>query len=80
MELKEGPHLTVIPEQRYYSCWGCKYHKYQMLQSGINPAYTESCELLPYHKYSDLNRSETPDNCPFLIQQKRQDKINDITK
>jgi hypothetical protein len=83
MELKEGPHLTVIPEKRYYSCWGCKYYQHQMIQSGMNPIYRESCTLMPdasTQMYSTIDGGKTPDNCPFLTQQKREDKINDITK
>jgi hypothetical protein len=80
IELNDGPQLMIIPEKRYYSCWGCKYYNFKMMQSGLHPIYRDSCKLLPEHIYSDINQSETPDNCPFLTQQKREDKINDITK
>jgi hypothetical protein len=79
--LKEGPRLVVIPEQRYYSCWGCKHYSNQMIESGMNPTYRESCTLMvnaSTRMYSDIDGGKTPDNCPFLTSTKREDKINDI--
>ena len=79
--LKEGPRLLVIPEQRYYSCWGCRYYKNQMIKSGMNPTYGESCTLMTdasTRMYSTIDGGKTPDNCPFLTSTKREDKIKDI--
>ena len=80
-DLKEGPQLLIIPEQRQYTCWGCKHYSNQMMQSGINPIYTESCTLMGSaitKLYTTIDGGKTPDNCPFLISTKREDKINDI--
>ena len=41
--MKEGPTLVVIPEQRVWNCFSCKYYSYQMIQSGFNPTYESLC-------------------------------------
>ncbi len=79
--LKQGPRLLVIPEQRYYSCLGCKYYNNRMMESGINPVYKESCTLMASaitKMYTRIDGGKTPDNCPFLTSTKREDRINDI--
>ena len=95
--MKEGPNLQIIPEQRIYTCWGCKWYNHQMVQSGRNPKYETTClkldhtgkpieednesinNILLFH-FDLSNSDETPQCCPFLKSQIREDKINNIIK
>ena len=94
MEDKIGPHLTIIPEQRFYTCFGCKYYRHSMMQSGLNPLYETTCmkmnsqgDVLTDDKVLiniipfKLGRdSETPPECPFLKEVIRNDNIDKIIK
>lgn len=87
---KIGPTLHIIPEQRVYSCFGCKYHDFKMIRSGLNPMYDTNClkmdlegnilsddekTVIPYILDND---SKTPPICPYLKSEERNDKINDL--
>jgi len=43
MEENYGPKLEVIPEQRYYTCHGCKYYQHMIIKSGFRPEYDSVC-------------------------------------
>jgi len=86
-----GPQLTVIPEQKHYTCWGCKYYKYQMIRSGFNPLINHECkkmnllgDVLEDNKVEYnvsayvLDEGKTPNKCPYLKSSKRNDKLNDL--
>jgi len=86
-----GPQLTIIPEQKYYSCWGCKYYKHFMFSSGLNPLYTHHCLKMDMLG-NELNNGEiecntspyllddgkTPPICPFIKIENRNDKLKDL--
>ena len=40
---QEGPKEIVIPEQRFLSCYGCDFHKSQLVRSGRDPEYAHNC-------------------------------------
>lgn len=83
-----GPREVVIPEQRFYSCMGCKYYSHTMVRSGMHPIYSTTCKKLDtfgkevseddivLENYRIGER--TPDCCPFLKSVKRNDKIDGI--
>jgi hypothetical protein len=87
---KTGPTLVIIPEQRVYNCFGCKYHDFKMIRSGLNPMYDTNClkmdlygNILPDGEKTIIpyildNDSKTPEQCPFLKSEKRSDKINNL--
>jgi len=76
MKLKEGPSLTIIPEQRYNSCFGCMYFTSSLSRSGLKKEHRQSCEheeipeeyRVPYSllKGNLTGIKETPGWCPFL--------------
>ena len=86
-----GPKQVVIPEQRFYSCWSCKFYSHQMVKSGQHPIYESTCEamdstgkaiveepnVIVLFKYK-LNDTRTPDCCPYLKPKQREDKIDTI--
>lgn len=91
MEDKIGPTLHIIPEKRVYSCWGCKYFKHQMIQSGFNPIYESSCLKMNSQGLvlsdEEVKRNiiplkiadgKTPPHCPYLKSEERNDKINNL--
>lgn len=91
MEDKIGPTLHIIPEQRVYSCWGCKYFRHQMVQSGFHPIYESSCLKMNYEGtvLSDegvkvniipltIVDGKTPLCCPYLKRVQRDDKLNNL--
>ena len=86
-ESREGPELKVIPEhvipeERYYTCWGCKYREHNMVRSGKNPIYKNECTHPDALETYDWERgnldvsdgsymipnstNRTPPWCPFL--------------
>jgi hypothetical protein len=86
-----GPQITIIPEQKYYSCWGCKYYDYFMLRSGLNPLYIHNCKKMNIEgneldddnvKYNTspylLDDGKTPPICPYIKIEQRNDKLNDL--
>lgn len=87
---EEGPKLTIIPEQRYYTCWSCKYYRYDMLQSGLNPVYESTCikmntsgtELTDDQIKRNVSPfvivSKTPSECPYLKSVKLDDRLKDL--
>jgi len=84
MESKIGPTLQIIPEQRIYSCFGCKYHEFNnCLKMNINGEVLEDTSRLK-RKNGILipfileNNSETPPQCPYLKTEERNDKISDL--
>lgn len=70
---KECYTIVIIPEQKYKSCYGCKYYENRMLKSGLDPLYMDNCT----HSNSPMNynmrgnlvnmfgRVETPEWCPI---------------
>jgi hypothetical protein len=92
MESKIGPTLQIIPEQRIYSCFGCKYHEYRILRTGLNPVFDTNC--LKMNIYGEVledkdissnvgpfildNNSKTPSQCPYIKTEERNDKISDL--
>lgn len=89
---KIGPTETVIPEQRFYSCLGCKYFDHFMVKSGQHPVYDTVCKRMDYqgnvleegelclnhYPLSLSHRNETPSCCPYLKSTMRDDKLNKI--
>lgn len=82
-----GPKEVVIPEQRFYSCIGCKYYESQMVKSGDRPLFSHTCKALdiagnPSSENTilcyELYDEKTPDFCPYLKSQKRNDQIDKI--
>lgn len=91
MEDKIGPTLHIIPEQRVYSCWSCKYFRHQMVQSGFHPIYESSCLKMNYEgtvlddEETKVNTipfkitdAKTPSNCPYLKSVQRDDKLSQL--
>lgn len=84
---KIGPTLTIIPEQRIWTCFGCQYYNHFMERSGPDPKFRQECNALgfdgrpieesssKYFKYH-LTDDKTPDCCPFLQAAKRDNKID----
>lgn len=84
-----GPKETVIPEQRFYSCFRCKFYDHHMVRSGQYPVYESVCKKLTamgeeikesdviFHHYQ-LMDGKTPDCCPYLKSIIREDKIDKI--
>ena len=86
-----GPKQVIIPEQRFYSCWGCKFYSLQMVRSGNHPVYESNCNamdstgkeivedpnVIHLFRYR-LNDDKTPDCCPYLKSKQREDKIDKI--
>lgn len=85
-----GPKEVVIPEQRFYSCAGCKFYDHFMVQSGQRPIYDTVCRklnsrgeevkdgelcLVNYNLGYDLR---TPLCCPYLKSAKRNDKLDKL--
>jgi hypothetical protein len=68
MEDKIGPTLHIIPEQRIYSCWGCKYFKHQMVQSGFHPIYESSCLKMNYEGTVLSDEEVKVNTIPLTIQ------------
>jgi hypothetical protein len=69
-----GPKDVVIPEIRYLSCHGCKFHEHKMVKSGFNPIYAHFCNnphISDENKFGFLSRGnlpsedKTPDWCPY---------------
>ena len=91
MEDKIGPTLHIIPEQRVYSCWGCKYFRHQMVKSGFHPIYESSCLKMNYEG-TVLDDEEVKVNiipltiidgkaplcCPYLKSEERNNKLNNL--
>lgn len=85
---KIGPSETVIPEQRFYSCFGCKYLDHFMVRSGQHPVYDTVCKRMDSQgnvlEEGELCLShykihkETPNCCPYLKSNMRDDKLNKI--
>ena len=87
-----GPKLIIIPEQRYYNCWGCQYYKYEMMQSGLNPIYRSDCMKMNIEgtvlsdeevkrniiPFTIDQNGKTPQECPYLKMAERNDKLNNI--
>jgi len=85
-----GPKEVVIPEQRFYSCFSCKFYDHFMVQSGQNPIYDTVCRKLNsigeeledgelcLTNYNLNCNEKTPDCCPYLKANKRNDKIDKI--
>lgn len=73
---QEGPKEIIIPEQRFLSCYGCKFHSHEMTQSGRNPIYADNCnhDDFPLSKttfHGNLSKDtdghiKTPSICPFV--------------
>lgn len=91
MEDKIGPTLYIIPEQRIYSCLGCKYFKHQMVKSGFHPIYESSCLKMNYEGtvLSDeevkvntipltIVDAKSPPYCPYLKSEERNNKLNNL--
>lgn len=68
----------MIPEQKVWNCFSCKYYSYQMIKSGFNPTYESLClklsDGLNYFTIGD----RTPKECPFLQSEERDNKIEDL--
>lgn len=72
---QEGPKEITIPEQSFLSCYGCDFHKSQLMVSGRNPKRSHNCEHpeFPERKtryMGNLHENEdghviTPSDCPF---------------
>lgn len=73
---QQGPKEIVIPEQKFLSCYGCDYHKSELVASGKNPKRADNCTHpkfplpvgritgnLSRDKYDHIN---TPSLCPFI--------------
>ena len=87
---KIGPSETVIPEQRFYSCFGCKYFNHYMIQSGQYPRYETVCTKMNWdgtvledgelclRNYQLGDKRETPECCPYLKSTMRDDKLDKI--
>lgn len=85
-----GPSEVVIPEQRLYSCFGCKFYDHNMVRSGQYPVYESVCKKLNsmgveledgelcLFKYQLDRDNKTPDCCPYLKANIRNDKIDKI--
>ena len=89
-----GPKEVVIPEQRFYSCAGCKFYDHFMVQSGQRPIYDTVCRklnsrgeevkdgelcLVNYNLGYDLGYDlRTPLCCPYLKSAKRNDKLDKL--
>jgi hypothetical protein len=76
---QKGPKEIVIPEQRFLSCYGCEFHKVELIKSGKNPVRADNCTHPEFPIKSNtlsgnLTRSkddhiETPSGCPFRPKQ-----------
>lgn len=92
--MKEGPTLVVIPEQRVWNCFSCKYYSYKMIHSGFDPKYESLCLKLnqqgqliadgesgtayPLMLNYFTIGDRTPKECPFLQSMERDNKIEDL--
>jgi hypothetical protein len=73
MNEKEGYIISVIPEQKYKSCYGCKWYKHYMMKSGRDPIYAHNCDHPDAPGNYDFRgnlififgKVETPDWCPI---------------
>lgn len=73
---QQGPKKIVIPEQRFYSCYGCDFHQNKLVVSGRNPKRADNCThpefpIKPNEIVGNLSRDKddhvkTPSNCPFI--------------
>jgi hypothetical protein len=81
---QEGPKEIVIPEQKFLSCYGCDFHKSQLVKSGRDPEYSHNCThpkfpTPPSHNRifsGNLKQNEdghivTPRDCPFIPKEER---------
>jgi len=75
MEKKEGYTIVTVPEQKYRSCYECKWYEHKLLVSGQHPRYGSNCKHpdvpMKYgfgNDFCNLNdmfgRVETPEWCP----------------
>jgi hypothetical protein len=72
----EGPTIRRIPEQVYNTCTGCKWYKHQLVRSGRDPVYIDSCHHpvwteRRYNMFQEesmrlIEGSETPVWCPVV--------------
>lgn len=76
---QEGPKEIVIPEQRFLSCYGCDFHKTQLVVSGKNPKRADNCNHpefpMPIGFLGNLSKDKddhvkTPIHCPFRKKEK----------
>ncbi len=76
MKKQIGPKKIVIPEQRFYSCYGCDYHTNKLVVSGKNPRRADNCTHPEFpNKVSEMfgnlskdkdDHVKTPSCCPFI--------------
>jgi hypothetical protein len=82
--MQEGPTKEVIPEhvvpeKTTFYCYGCDFYDHNLVKSGPNPVYTNSCthpEIQQTNFFlmrgnlddnrNERHRIETPEWCPFL--------------
>lgn len=66
---QDGPKEIVIPEQRFMSCYGCRWHHSELVKSGKNPIRKDVCthEDMQVRGLSRdiLGHIATPTHCPF---------------
>ena len=84
-----GPKEVTIPEQKFYSCFGCKFYDHHMVRSGQHPIYETVCRAMNMmgeeikdgeinFTFYHLHDKKTPDCCPYLKSVKRNDAIDKI--
>jgi hypothetical protein len=71
-----GPKEIIIPEQKFLSCYGCEFHKVELVASGRNPIRADNCThpkfpLTSNRLTGNLSRDnddqvKTPKMCPFI--------------
>lgn len=80
MNKVEGPSEVIIPEQRYISCYGCKWYDRRLYRSGKNPLYKQTCTNKDRPIYAEeiggIRMAETPDWCPIIKQNNETNKNN----
>ena len=72
---QEGPVKIIIPAREVITCGMCKYYQHQLIRSGRNPIYQDTCthESAPKHGlignlHTGINGDVVPgDWCPFEV-------------